>query len=229
MEILLLSLMRLNSEKQPRRLLARIGEIPLAQRAMEILASVRSPVQKRVAVCPFDAELFQAIEQLKFPYFLRSRESRDGKLLSEIFDERLKDKLRKYDWVILVKPTLPYLRPATIERAITRILQGETEAFQTAFRNQGRVWDQFGKPVIGGDNPLLAQEGEVYYSACDAVYAYPTASVGDADSMRIRGFMAVERTPEFLDIASPRDLQIAATWDQLLRTDHAPEKGSTGS
>lgn len=223
MKILVASFMRLNSERIPGKLLTEIHGCSLAEimtmKLKTLHVRLAHHVDVALAISPNDDKLVAIAERHGCAVLMRSETSRNGETCEHIYGE-LRETLRQqgFERLVVINPCLPFLsveKIAEFVRAETESAEFEHGARVAVIRHRGPVWDSTLRQVCGDSFPNSKVSPE-YYTCAHAMDSCPVDLLGTAAQTDYRHFAIYAPSPEFLDIDTEFDLQIARGYAQGL-------------
>ena len=234
MRVLATSFMRLNSERVPQKLLAKVGKSSLAEamvvKLLELRERFAGAVEVAVAVCPTDRPLVELAERLGCPVLPRSERSRDGETLEAIYGD-LREQLQALhnQRLVVINPCQPFLRVETMAAYLVGELADSPplEHPRTAvLRHRGWVWNEDLR-LIHGDAMPNTKRSPAFHTLSHAFFSYPIGVLGKSAQMDFRHFFTLEPGPELIDIDTPADLEFARSYARGLESTAVPASEAT--
>lgn len=148
--ICIFTVMRLQSERLPEKMLLPLGSKPLCRWAVDTMreAAEETGVACRIALGGHDYDLVDAVNEAGVDIIWRTAESLAGEDNATIYDQKIRDQMTDVDWIVFVNPCFPFLPlddlVGLVERAKTadRPLVG-------AIRQRNWIWWDNGVLLAG--------------------------------------------------------------------------------
>lgn len=197
---------RLNSQRVAGKNLRLLGGKPLMCHILETLVRVRG-IDEVYVFCS-DRRIEEYLPE-RVRFLERSADlDRDTTLGAEIYDSFTARV--EADLYVLAHATSPFLRPATLEDALTEVVSGRHDSAFSAERIQTFAWFE-GRPLNYSCEAIpRTQTLEPVYIETSAFFIFPrTLWLGRHRRIGERPYMAVVDRIEGLDIDNPEDFTMA--------------------
>lgn len=207
----------------PQKPLAMIGEKTLAAIGIEKTQSAAAQYRQHAlaAIPATDAPLIAIAERMDVETFLRDSRSSSGETAQDIYHDWTERLCERFDWVVVINPCMPFLRVATIGKAIEKATSAQ-RPFTAVYKRRGVLWNANKEKIVGRGTPNLKTD-PIYYEACRAFFGYPIGMLGRPEAYDEMELVELPPGPEFIDIDTPEDLAFAKTYfagKKTLENDH---------
>lgn len=215
----ILQAIHLNSQRVPRKMLARVGEKTLLEIGLEKLRQVH--LERRVpilfAVSYEDQELCNLVDAQGFERIEIGQVAASADGYQAVFTDWTQGLANRFDWVIDANFICrPFLRLETILDFVDRAMIAK-EAFVACVAERGLIWSQTGKMLLGIGQVADTKNNPVYYRLAHLGYAHPANLWNEqmlAAAARPESFSLLPA--ECIDIDTANDLEFARLFQKGL-------------